>query len=136
MRTVVEKSGRHPALLFWESIDEPAWTDKQPAKPRHAADGMTAGYQHLKTLDANHPVYLNHAPRNTVETLRRYNASADIVCADIYPIIPAGLKLPMFAITPDGRHGDLPNQTPSCVGEYVDKMRRSAHPDLRDYRSQ
>ena len=35
----------------------------------------------------------------------------------------------MYPLTPDGRHGDLPNQTPSVVGEYVDKMRRVAGPD-------
>ncbi|HOJ59046.1 MAG TPA: hypothetical protein PK878_02055, partial [bacterium] len=51
--------------------------------------------------------------------------ACDIVCVDIYPIIPPGLRR-MYAITPDGRHGDLPNQTPSCVGEYVDKMKRVA----------
>jgi len=119
----VEALAGHPALLFWESTDEPAWSDDDPARARFDPESLARGYRELRRLDPRHPVYLNHAPRNTVETLRQYNAACDIVCADIYPIIPPGLRR-MFAITPDGRHGDLPNQTPSCVGEYVQKMRR------------
>ncbi len=127
IRTVVTEFGGHPGLLHWESMDEPAWTDGEPAKARATAGGLAKGYRFLKSLDLNHPVYLNHAPRNTVDTLRRYNSGCDIVCADIYPIIPRMLRLPMFAITPDRRHGDLPNQTPSCTGEIVDKMREVAN---------
>ncbi|MFH1742040.1 MAG: hypothetical protein ABIH23_23810 [bacterium] len=127
MKQVVAKVGNHPALIMWESIDEPAWTDDEPAKSRNGYKAMEAGYKYLRTLETNHPVYLNHAPRNTVETLRKYSTGCDIVCVDIYPIIPKGIKK-MFAITPDGRQGDLPNQTPSCVGEYVDKMKKAAYP--------
>lgn len=125
VRETVEKLAGHPRLLFWESVDEPAWTDEAPAVARNQPEGLIAGRRFLRELDPSHPVYLNHAPRNTVETLRRYNPACDIVCVDIYPIIPPGLRR-MYAITPDGRHGDLPNQTPSCVGEYVDKMKRVA----------
>jgi hypothetical protein len=117
----------HPALLFWETADEPAWTDADPAKARLTAEALTLGYKELHRLDPLHPVYLNHAPRNMVETLQRYNSACDIVSVDIYPIIPPGLR-PMYAITADGRQGDLPNQTASCVGEYVQKMRRVAGP--------
>ena len=127
MKKVVDEYAGHPALLMWESIDEPAWTDKEPAKARVAPEGMEAGYNHLRTLEKDHPVYLNHAPRNTVETLRRYSAGMDIVCVDVYPIVPRGLG-ETFAITPEGRHGDLPNQTPSSVGEFVDKMKKVAYP--------
>ena len=125
LQTTVQQAGTHPALLFWESVDEPAWTDRRPAEARVKPEGLAAGYRFLKSLDPHHPVYLNHAPRNTVETLRMYNPAADIVCVDIYPIIPPGLPQ-TYAITPDGRQGDLPNQTPSCVGEFVDKMKQVA----------
>jgi hypothetical protein len=128
IKSTIETFSAHPSLLFWESVDEPAWTDKNPAKARTMPEGLVEGYRYLKSLDANHPVYLNHAPRNMVETLRRYNDACDIVCADIYPIVPRGMRT-TYAITPDGRHGDLPNQTPSCVGEFVDKMKRVADPD-------
>lgn len=126
IRKTVERFKDHPALLYWESMDEPAWTNGNPAQARATPEGLTAGYEYLKSLDPEHPVYMNHAPRNMVETLQKYNTACDLVCVDIYPIIPPGLKQ-MYAITPDGRHGDLPNQTPSCVGEYVDKMKAVAN---------
>ncbi len=128
IQNVVEGLSDHPALLFWESMDEPAWTNKEPAQARATPEGLAAGYRFLQSLDDGHPVYLNHAPRNMVKTLKKYNDACDIVCADIYPIIPHGMPT-TYAITPDGRHGDLPNQTPSCVGEYVDKMKRVAESD-------
>ncbi len=119
-------------LLIWESVDEPAWTDKEPAKARNLPGPLTEGYQYLKSLDS-HPVYLNHAPRNTVQTLKQYNTAADILCVDIYPILPMNLG-EMFAIIPPAqpgyppRHGDLPDNSPACVGDYVDKMREVADP--------
>jgi len=128
IRETVEQFKDHPSLLFWESMDEPAWTNKDPARARATSEGLAKGYRFLRTLDLDHPVYLNHAPRNTVDTLRKYNTGADIICVDIYPIIPDGLGT-MYAITPEGRHGDLPNQTPSCVGQYVDKMKEVARAD-------
>jgi hypothetical protein len=127
IQTVARRFKDHPALLYWESMDEPAWTDKDPARARATAEGLTEGYRFLKSLDPNHPVYLNHAPRNTVETLRRYNTAADILCADIYPVLPRGIQT-MYGLTEDCRHGDLPNQTPSCIGQYADKMRAVAGP--------
>lgn len=127
LRRAVERWGSRPELLFWESIDEPAWTDGRPEEPRFLPEPMTRAYAALRATGDRHPVYLNHAPRNTVETLRRYSASCDIVCADIYPVIPRGLR-PMYAITPDGRHGDHPDQTIACVGRYVAKMREVARP--------
>lgn len=111
--------------MFWDSFDEPAWSDEDPARPRATPESLARGYELLTSLDARHPVYLNHAPRNTVDTLRRYNDATDVVCVDIYPVIPPGIRR-LYALTPDGRHGDLPNQTPSAVGEYVDKMQRVA----------
>ncbi|MBI1388814.1 MAG: hypothetical protein GC154_10250 [bacterium] len=126
LREAVKRVSNAQSLLFYESVDEPAWTDKHPEQARVKPGGLIRGYQFLKTLDSR-PVYLNHAPRNMVDTLRAYTPACDITAADVYPIIPAGLS-EMYAITPDGRHGDLPNQTPSCVGEFTDKMKRIAQP--------
>lgn len=128
IRAAVNAVGNHPALLVWESRDEPAWTWKQPAKPAASADGLARGHQFLKSLDPNHPVWINHAPRNLVKTLVNFSRGVDIVSCDIYPIIPCGLQ-EMYAIQSDGTHGDLLNQTASAVGEYTDKMRRVAGPD-------
>lgn len=127
IRQTVSAAKDHPALLMYESTDEPAWTWNDPAKPRAAAENLAMGYRLVKELDPNHPVTLNHAPQNTVATLRKYNAACDAVSVDIYPIIPPDI-LHIYGLTRDRRHGDLRNQTPSCVGEYVDKMRQVAGP--------
>lgn len=128
IREVVAKAKDHPALLMYESVDEPAWTWNEPAKQRVLAENLAMGYRLVKELDPNHPVTLNHAPQNTIGTLRKYNAACDAVSVDIYPIVPPNM-LHVYALTRDLRHGDLRNQTPSCVGEYVDKMRQVAGPD-------
>jgi len=133
IRSSVEAVKDADNLLIWESVDEPAWTDKEPAKPRNLPEPLIEGYEFLKSLD-DHPVYLNHAPRNTVQTLKKYNPGADILCVDIYPILPMDLG-EMYAIIPPAqpgyppRHGDMPDNSPACVGDYVDKMKRVAAPD-------
>ncbi len=128
IREIVSRAKDHPALLMYESQDEPAWTWKEPAKPSALPENLALGYQLVKQLDPSHPVTLNHAPQNTAKTLRKYNVACDAISVDIYPVIPRNI-LHMYAITRDGRHGDLRNQTISCVGEYVDKMRQVAGPD-------
>lgn len=131
IRKTVETYRDHPNLVMWESTDEPAWTDETPEKARVAPEPLIAGYNFLKTLDPHHPVYLNHAPRNTIETLRPYNYSADILCVDVYPIVPRNLPK-MYAIIPPEGPGRIPRQTdfadvsPAVVGDYVDKMKAVA----------
>jgi hypothetical protein len=63
-----------------------------------------------------------------VDTLRTYNAAADLIATDVYPIIPRGIR-ESYALWPDGRQGDLADDTPAQVGRYVDKMRAVAGPD-------
>lgn len=128
IRQVVAGAKDHPALLMYESQDEPAWTWNEDAKAAALPENLALGYRLVKQLDPNHIVTLNHAPRNTIETLRKYNQACDAVSVDIYPVVPADI-LHICGLTPDGRHGDLSNQTISCVGEYVDKMRKVAGPD-------
>ena len=64
---------------------------------------------------------------NLESTLRKYNAGAEIIATDIYPVIPHGIR-EMYALWPTGRQGDFLNATISQVGEYTDKMRRVAGP--------
>ena len=94
--------GDHPALALWESIDEPAWGG-QPAW------GLREGYGFLAGLDSRRPIWTNHAPRNTVDTLRFYNAATDIAGADVYPV-----PMPQT-------QSDLPNKTLSVVGDETRK---------------
>jgi len=71
--------GNHPALLCWESIDEPAWGSQN-------AEGLFDGYRYLRALDQQRPIWTNHAPRNLVSTLAYFNRATDVAGADIYPV--------------------------------------------------
>ncbi|MGC8739543.1 MAG: hypothetical protein ACP5UA_13000 [Candidatus Hydrogenedens sp.] len=69
-------------------------------------------YQIIKEVDPKHPVWANHAPRNSMESLREFSKCADIVGCDIYPV-------PMH---PKLRHSDLMDQTMASVGAYTRRM--------------
>ncbi len=112
----------HPALLCWETIDEPAFIWNS-AKPRFDPELLIETHRLIKKEDDQHFVYVNHAPVNLISTLQIYNPASDIVACDIYPVIPHGIR-PQYALFPDGLQGDLLNPYLSQVGEYVDKMRR------------
>ncbi len=98
LTALVEAVGGHPALALWESIDEPAWGG-QPAW------GLREGYQFLAALDPQRPIWTNHAPRNTVQTLAWYNQATDVAGCDIYPV-----PMPQT-------QSNLPNKTLSVVGD-------------------
>ncbi|HDP35352.1 MAG TPA: hypothetical protein ENN29_09615 [Candidatus Hydrogenedentes bacterium] len=78
-------------------------------------DGMAAGYAFLKQLDPAHPVWMNHAPRNSIKQLAFFNRGADIVGCDIYPV-PLGKT----------GHSDLGDRTLACVGAYTRRMQTAA----------
>ncbi|MGA3325058.1 MAG: hypothetical protein ABSF45_11345 [Terriglobia bacterium] len=126
IRGIVEQFGHDPALLFWETEDEPAYIWKS-RKPRVSPEQIIATHDFVRGLDPTHPLYLNHAPVNLESTLRKYNAGAEIIATDIYPVIPHGIR-EMYALWPTGRQGDFLNATISQVGECTDKMRRVAGP--------
>ena len=117
----------HPALLAWESMDEPAWTWKSPGQPRASAEGLARGHKLVKELDPGHLLWINHAPRNTWRTLAKFSQNVDIIACDVYPVISKDIDADKtYAIMPNGKQTDLANQTISCVGEYVDKLKRAA----------
>ncbi|MBI3853925.1 MAG: hypothetical protein HY298_27175 [Verrucomicrobia bacterium] len=113
-----------PALLFWETEDEPTFVWKKTEARVPPAD-IIESYRFVKQLDPAHPLYLNHSPTNLVSTLRRYNDGADIVATDIYPVIPPGIR-ELYALWPDGQQGDFLNPHISQVGQYAAKMREVA----------
>jgi len=126
IKKIVETFKTSRALLFWETVDEPAWTWKK-AVPRVPPEPLIETYRFVKSLDSGHLLYLNHAPANLISTLQRYNPATDIVACDIYPVIPPGIR-EQYALNPDGRQGDLLNCEISQVGEYTRKMRQVAGP--------
>ncbi|MFN0167718.1 MAG: hypothetical protein ACKV22_14930 [Bryobacteraceae bacterium] len=124
IRKVVNEVKSHPALLFWETEDEPSYQWKKPG-PRVPPAVIKDTYRFLKQLDPGHPVYLNHSPTNLVSTLQEYNPGGDILGTDIYPVIPHGIR-ETYALWPDGRQGDFLNPYISQVGPYADKLRQVA----------
>jgi hypothetical protein len=104
LRKVVNRFKDHPGLGAWKTVDEPEW-GKQAVGPMMRASEI------IRELDPNHPIVVIQAPRGTVETLKPYNVTSDIVGADIYPV---GY--------PPGAHSLLPNKEISMVGDYTRKM--------------
>jgi hypothetical protein len=126
IRQIVAEYASHPAVLFWETEDEPSYQWKKPG-PRVTPGKIRAAYALLKQLNPQRPVYLNHAPTNLVSTLREYNPGGDILATDIYPVIPHGIR-ELYALWPSGRQGDLSDTHISQVGRYADKIREVAGP--------
>jgi hypothetical protein len=77
--------------------------------------GMRDGHALLKQLDPNHPVWMNHAPRNQVRQLAAFSAAADIVGCDIYPV-------PQYV----SGHSDLVDRSLASTGAYTARMQDAA----------
>ena len=101
LRSVLNRFRNHPGLLLWKNVDEPWWG-------KVSAESMIRAYRIIKEVDPCHPVGLTQAPRGTVADLRPYNAAADILLLDIYPV---GY--------PPGAHSLGPNKEISMVGDYT-----------------
>jgi len=129
IREIVAQLKDAPALLFWETVDEPTFVWKKPEQIRVSAAELAATREFVRRLDPDHLFYLNHAPTNLVSTLRQYNAAGDIIATDIYPVIPRGIP-ELYALWPDGQQGDFTDATIGQVGRYTDKMRAVAGPSM------
>jgi len=129
----------HPALAVWEVPDEVLWnlgypglefifygeqwsTEQQDsilnvlsAIIPEKAKGIAEGCEKVRHLDPLHPIWMNHAPRNTIDQLRLFSKTADIVGCDIYP----GKK-------GVNGHNELYNHRFSSVGGYTDIMQNAA----------
>lgn len=127
IRKTVEALRDEPALIFWETEDEPTFVWKKPMEIRTSPELIIAARKLVQSLDPKRLFYLNHSPTHLVSTLRKYNGGAGIVAADVYPVIPRGIRN-QYALWPDGQQGDLLNESISQVGQYADKMRQVAGP--------
>lgn len=106
---------------FWRMAGQPSphpkvRIDDAPARVRKSGAGITAGIGAVRELDARHVIWLNHAPRNSLDDLRLYNRAADMVGCDIYPAPPN------FGVG----HSDLANTGLTSVGWYTERMRQAA----------
>lgn len=104
LREFINRFKTHPGLLFWKSADEPEW-GKIPA-PR-----LVEAYHVIRDTDPDHPVWICHAPRGTLQTLAPYNDACDILSTDIYPVS-----------FPPGKHSLQANKAISMVGDYTRRM--------------
>ncbi len=104
LRDVIKMFRDHPGLGAWKGADEPEW-GKEPLDPLLRVRDI------IKKTDPNHPIVMIQAPRGTLETLRPYNQTGDLIGADIYPIS-----------YPPGTHSLLENNEISMVGDYTRKM--------------
>lgn len=87
-----------------------------PERADRMAAGMLQGYRVIKSIDQDRPIWMNHAPRNSIEQLAEFNRAADAVGCDIYPV-------------PRSRHNghsDLADKSFSCVGAYTQRMQEAA----------
>ena len=100
------EAGSSPQFLFWLGPDEPVWNHRN-------VDRCFDGYLTLRTLDPYHPVYTNHAPRNTLAELARWNSGTDIAGVDVYPVPEPQV------------HSDQPDRTIAVVGAECDKCRET-----------
>jgi hypothetical protein len=126
IRETVGALRKHPAVMMWETEDEPSYQWKKPGA-RVSPEVIRKAYALLKQLDPERLVYLNHAPVNLVSTLKAYNPGGDVLATDIYPVVPHGIR-ELYGLWPDGRQGDLLNTHISQVGDYADKLRQVAGP--------
>lgn len=108
LKRVIMKYKDHPGLGFWKGADEPEWGGIKP-------DQMTVFYDMVHRLDPNHDVWVTQAPRGTIESLKAYDKTYDILAMDIYPV---GY--------PTGGHSHLPNKNISVVGDYAKWLKEIA----------
>ena len=106
---------------FWLKAGQPSPNpgvriDDAAVRVRKSGEGITAGIQTVRALDSRHVIWLNHAPRNSLDDLRLYNRAADMVGCDIYPA-PANLLV---------GHSDLLDMSLTSVGAYTERMRQAA----------
>ncbi|MGZ4961824.1 MAG: hypothetical protein ACXWC8_04640 [Limisphaerales bacterium] len=102
LRDVVNHFKNHPGFGAWKGADEPEWGN-------HPVAPLIRVREIVRELDPNHPMVLIQAPRGTIESMRKYNVTADVVGADIYPIS-----------VPPGIHSQFKTNTEiSMVGDYT-----------------
>jgi hypothetical protein len=80
------------------------------------AEAMSRGCRQVQKIDPKHIIWQNHAPRNSIKSLRQFNESVDAAGCDIYPApFNRGLD-----------HSDMKDTNLSVVGAYTDRMRAGA----------
>ena len=116
---VVQRFKDHPALGVWKFYDEPNNPYNPYDKVVRVRKGLRRAHQRVHELDGNHETWITQAPkpkdRISERFLGTYMDAGDIHAVDVYPVSD-----------PPGRHSDLPNKLPSCVGDYAERFSNAA----------
>ena len=107
--------------VLWEGVGiknpHPDWKMSQcPNLADELTNAVARGCRAIRQLDRQHIIWQNHAPRNSVVSLRKYNDAVDAAGCDIYPV----------PFSPTSGHSDLKDTNLSSVGAYTDRMREAA----------
>ncbi|MEJ2705062.1 MAG: hypothetical protein P8Z79_21700 [Sedimentisphaerales bacterium] len=95
----------------------PDWKMSQcPEQVDELTEEVARGCRVVRQLDGRHILWQNHAPRNSVQSLREYNQAVDAAGCDIYPV----------PFSPNSGHSDLKDTNLTAVGAYTDRMREAA----------
>lgn len=80
------------------------------------AEALSRGCRQVQKVDPKHIIWQNHAPRNSIKSLRQFNEAVDAAGCDIYPVpFNRGIG-----------HSDMKDMNLSAVGAYTDRMRAGA----------
>lgn len=106
---------------LWAELEvknpHPKWKASQCLEQAdQLTEEIARGCQVVRQLDPKHIIWQNHAPRNSVTRLRKYNEAVDAAGCDIYPV----------PFNPSSGHSDLKDTNLSSVGAYTDRMCRAA----------
>jgi hypothetical protein len=95
----------------------PDWKMSQcPVRADELIEEIARGCRAVRRFDTEHIIWQNHAPRNSVGSLRKYNEAVDAAGCDIYPV----------PFSPTSGHSDLKDTNLSSVGAYTGRMRQAA----------
>jgi hypothetical protein len=98
-----------PAMGVWKGVDEPLL-----AVNRATPETMMRAYRTIREIDPNHPVWVVHSAGAPAEQVKEFNATCDILGADVYPIRYPNEKNPKAL------------KKVSAVGEVTQKMMKLA----------
>jgi len=99
------------------SNPHPNWKmSRCPKQADELTEAIARGCRVVRQFDPQHIIWQNHAPRNSVISLRKYNAAVDAAGCDIYPV----------PFNPTSGHSDLKDTNLSSVGAYTNRMRAAA----------
>lgn len=106
---------------LWKALgekDKPVATTLSQLMPEEEAlyQRLLAGYRTLRSCDPGHLVWQNHAPRNSLDLLRKHADYCDLIGCDIYP----------YPANPSQGHSDLADHTLASVGAYTGRFRKIA----------